>query len=159
MLSIVFGALVAVFSLVGILGNRGGGFRPDGISSRAWERYLDQIGTVSIALSALMLAMSIALIVIGTGQRRYKRWATKATMMWSAAALLFLVVQLIVNLTVMGPAMERVFADLGNSMVRDTALRFVKIGMFMSLVMYAPYPIVMLVAFRKPATVAAMDQD
>ena len=158
-LSIVFGSLVALFSLFGAIVNRGGGFKPQGISTGAWQRYLDEIATAAIAMSTLLAAMSIALIVIGVGQRGYKRWAGKASVVWALAALAFLAVQAVVNFAVMIPAMERVFADLPSAAVRSTATGAVKIGVFVSLAFYLPYPIILLVTFRKPATVAAMDQD
>lgn len=157
-LSIVFGSLAAAGTLFGLVTSGGSVFRPSGVSSAAWRHYLDQVGTVTMIMSAVMLAMSVALIVIGAGQRGYKRWAGKASVWWALAGLVILAIQLVVNLTVVAPAMERVFADLPR-MARETANAAGKVSAFLALALYVPYPIILLVTFRKPAVVAAMDQE
>ena len=75
-----------------------------------------------------------------------------------AAALVYLVVQLIVQLVVMLPAIDHLMADIGNRQFRDTMGMVMKVSIFSSVIFYAPYPIILLTAFRKPANVDAMDQ-
>lgn len=156
-LSIVFGSLAAFGQLIGLATSRGTLMRPEHVPSGAWRHYLDEIGTVSMTFGVLMLAMSIALIVIGTGQRNYKRWAGSASVWWGLAALLILVVQLIVNITVVLPAMDRLFEVLP-SHTRAVASAVAKVSLFGSMALYTPYPIILLTAFRRKHIVEAMDQ-
>jgi hypothetical protein len=159
-LSMVFGGLVAAMSLFGALAGKTFGTMMDTnrISKAAFERYLAEIHTATMTMSLLMAALSIALIYIGTGQRSYQRWAVRASIWWGIAALVFLVVQLIVQVAVVLPAIDRLMADIGNRQFRETMGMAMKVGIFGGMVFYAPYPILLIASFRKPANVEAMDQ-
>ncbi len=159
-LSMVFGGIVVALSLFGLLaGNSFSGMIDHShISKDAWNRYMSDVKGASMAMSGLMLAMSAALFYIGTGQRSYQRWAVRASVWWGIAAIAYLVLQLIVNLTVVLPAMDRLLEAVSSSRMRGTMSATMKIGVFSGLAFYLPYPIVMIVAFRKQANVDAMDQ-
>jgi hypothetical protein len=161
-LSIVFGSLVGLFSLFGLLGTgmmmgmpTGG---PPGFD-QSYEDFLDIVRVPNLINGVLMVGMSIALVVIGIGQVKYRRWAAQASVMWGAAALLVLVILAIVQLTMVAPAMEQFFADLAAADPEMPEFGFGRLmgmmGVF-SLAVYLPYPILMIVFFRKRPVVEAM---
>ncbi len=158
-LSMVFGGLVVATSLFGLLtsGRVGSFMHVDASQQPAFDRYVDEIHTPSMIVSATMLVMSIWLFVIGTGQRAYKRWAVKQSLAWGAVAILVVIGNFIVQLTVIMPALDR-FIDAishGASVPASGAMKF---GIVLGVGFYVPYPIVMLTSFRKPHIVEAMDQ-
>jgi hypothetical protein len=159
-LSIVFGSIVAVFSGFGVLFGTtlGGMMQPSGIQREAFERYSADIHTVSFANNLAMFVMSLLLIYIGGGQRKYAPWARTASVKWGLAALGWLMVFGIVTCTVVFPAMERFVAEIAGQLHGVPMGGIMKFSMLFVLVLYGPYPIILITAFRRPHIVAAMSE-
>lgn len=153
-LSIVFGALATLSSIGGFFG--ASIMKPPPGAGHAWDRYLQEIRPGQYINSALILVMSVILIVIGTGQLKYRRWAPKASIYWGIAAFVVLAVLFVVHLTITGPAMTRFFESQDGPMKAMGGMS--NTMAFMSLLLYTPYPIVLLVTFRKPNVVASMTE-
>lgn len=153
-LSIVFGALTALFQLFGVivskapLGDQG---------SAVAERFLEETATASLISGLLMLMMAVALIVIGAGQLSYKKWAAQASVIWGVVALLVVVVQAYLVFAVTGPATEALFRDM---VATDPSLPdlggVTQVAAKAALLLYLPYPILMIVYFRRAQVVQAM---
>ncbi len=170
-LSIIFGCLVVVTSLFGIASAFSGKpmFTPDMPGggegfARALEQFHRDTRWASLAQGLVMTVMSVALILIGNGQMKYRRWAAGASVKWGIVALLVLVGQAIVNFTIMGPAMDRYMKALIDAMPNSGSMPdlggvmggAMKFGLFAGLVVNAVYPILLIVTFRKPRNVDAM---
>jgi hypothetical protein len=155
-LSIVFGAIVTCFSTFNLVfGKALAGMQPSG-QREMMERFSAEVHGWSMAVSAVMTAMSLALLFIGIRQRAYKRSAVRASVVWGVVALLLLVGQVFVQLGVMLPAMERLMDSLPHGDLPMGGI--MKVSALLGLAFYVPYPIVMIVCFRKPTIVAVMDQ-
>ncbi|HEX7842887.1 MAG TPA: hypothetical protein VF469_35680 [Kofleriaceae bacterium] len=165
-LSIIFGAVVAAFSFFGAVGGAGmagmmtnmmKGLPGNADFSGAMADYLHAIRTPSLIQGLVFVGMSIWLIVLGVGQRRYRAWAARQSMLWGVAALVILVGVTVMYLTVIGPAAERMMEAIARHSNAPSPF-----GSFMSfaglggVIVYAPYPIILIVTFRKPAIVSAM---
>jgi len=157
-LSIVFGSIVSVLSLVNILVGKSLGLsmQPSHHQREVMEQFSAEVHGWSVAIGLVMLAMSVALVVIGTRQRAYKRSAVRASVIWGVLALAVLVFQVFVQLGVMLPAMERMIDSLPHNDLPMGPI--MKVSALFGLAFYAPYPIVMIMCFRKPSIVAVMDQ-
>jgi hypothetical protein len=82
----------------------------------------------------------------------------KASVIWGITALAFLVVNLFVQLTVIMPALERFIDAISHGNMTNPMGGIMKISAVVGLAFYAPYPIILIVAFRRPHNVQAMDQ-
>lgn len=161
MLSIVFGSLVAAMSALGLIAGKQMGMMMQGSESQKelLARFAEQTHGVSMFQSSVMLVMSLALIYIGVGQRKYMRWATGASVKWGVIALIYLVVNLVIQFTVVMPALDKFMAEMTHGLGSDVPIGgMMKIGQFIGVAMYAAYPIILISSFRKPHNVAAMDQ-
>jgi hypothetical protein len=161
MLSIVFGSLIAATSAFGLAAGKqlGSMMQHSGSQAEAYDRFISETHTVSMVQSSVFLIMSLALIYIGVGQRKYMHWALGATKKWAVVGLAFLVINLIMTLAVVSPAMDRFIADISHGLGTDIPMGgMMKVGSFMGVVLYAAFPIVLLSSFRKPQNVIAMDQ-
>jgi hypothetical protein len=160
-LSIVFGALIAFLSLIGLVAGKqfGSMMRVQPSQRDAFNAYLHEVHGASMAISTLMLVMSLILVAVGIGQRGYRRWAVQASVAWGIAALVVLVINAVVQFTVMIPALDRFIAAIthGGRIVVPMG-GIMKVSAIMGLVFYAPFPIILISAFRKAANVTAMDQ-
>jgi hypothetical protein len=162
-LSIVFGSIVAAFSVYGVFSSGGGGLRfTEGLPPRAIEaldRFVAETRVASTIQSGAFLIMSLALIWIGMQQRKYREVAVKASIVWGAIALVVLVAATFQQMFVFAPAMERfmdTLAEYGAPNIYAGGMG--KLISFLSLVLYAPYPIVLIVTFRKPQIVGVMKE-
>ena len=158
-LSMVFGGIVTALSLFNLLAGKAFTTMTVQAGQRAaFERYLDSLSGYTMVQSIVMLVMSIALVYIGTGQRGYKRWATGASVMWGLIALVVVVGQLIGAVAIALPALEVFARDIAHGGPGASAIIMsAKIGVFVGIAFYAPYPIILISSFRKPHNVAAMD--
>ncbi len=93
--SITSGCLFALFALNNIKSGASGNFEEMGMSS-AYANLL--LGVVSF-----FCASAVALVFIGIGQLKYKRWARVATLVWSICFLAFLAVTEVVIFAVIIP--------------------------------------------------------
>jgi len=167
-LSIIFGAIVAAFSFFGAVGGAGmAGMMtnlmkrlPGNANLTAMEDYLHAIRIPSLIQGLVFLAMSIWLIVLGVGQRRYRAWAARQSVTWSVIGLVVLVGAMVMHLAVIGPAAGRMMEEMMRH--TDPAMQnpfgpFIRFSGIFSIIFYAPYPIILIVTFRKPAVVSAMN--
>jgi len=158
-LSIVFGSIVTAFSLFGLVTARMNTDRLIAPSMReASAIYLAKLQPWATIVALVMVAMSVALIVIGIGQRRYRRWAQQGAVLWSCAALVVLMGLFAHQFLVTAPALDEFLRSLAT--FSDASL-FSGMGVglgFASLLLYAPYPIILLVMMRRPVVVAAMTE-
>jgi hypothetical protein len=159
-LSIVFGSIVGVFSLFGLLAGTQLGMmmQPDGSQREAFERYTSEIHGVGLANNAAFLVMSLVLLYIGTGQRKYARWAGAASVKWGMAALCWLAVFAVFHFTVVMPAMDRYLGAISHQLNGMPLGGIMKFSSVLAIAIYAPYPIILIATFRKPHIVAAMSE-
>lgn len=161
LLSIIFGALVVVNSLIALVAGKQFGTMAVQESQReAFGRYLAEVHDYTMATSVVMLLMAGALIAIGIGQRGYKRWAVKASVLWGMAGLAVVVAQAIGAFTVVLPALDRFTTEITSNVGLDSGafVAGAKIGAFLGIAFYVPYPLILILSFRKPHIVAAMDE-
>jgi hypothetical protein len=159
-LSMTFGGIIAALNLIGVLAGKqfNAMMKVEASQQEAFDQYLREVHNASLALGVVMLVMSIALFVIGTGQRGYKRWAVTASVAWGIAALVFLVINLFVQLTVILPALDRFIEAISHGNMPGQMNGIMKVSALLGLAFYAPYPIILIVAFRRPHNIQAMDQ-
>jgi hypothetical protein len=160
-LSIVFGAVVAGFSLLGLLGVSQSLATMTNPKANAdiVRDYLDAIRTPTMIQSFVFVAMSTWLLVLGVGQRRYRRWAARQSVLWAAIALVVLVGVVITNIVVLGPAAQRMMDETMRASHLPHAIGAMTrwLGL-LGIVFYVPWPIILLATFRQPKIVAAMNQ-
>lgn len=162
-LSIIFGSIVAALSFFGAIGGAGMATMmmrglPENTGVSAMHDYLDAIRVPSLIQSLVLVGMSVWLIFLGLGQRRYRAWAARQSVVWGAVALAVLVGMFLMAVLVTGPAAERMMeAMAAHSGVRNPMGAFTRVAGILGVLFYLPYPIILIVAFRKPATIAAMN--
>jgi hypothetical protein len=158
-LSIVFGSIVAVLSAVNVLFGRalGLGMQQHASQREVMERFSAEVHGWSVAVGLVMLAMSVALLLLGVQQRAYKRSAVRASVIWGIVALVVLVGQVFVQFAVMMPAMEHMLDSLPHTELPMGSI--MKVSAVFGLVFYVPYPIVLIACFRKQSIVSVMDRD
>jgi hypothetical protein len=110
-------------------------------------------------LTIAMLLMSIALIFIGIGQRRYRRWAQLASVTWGWLGLIILAFQFAFWLNVVSPALDTFMESLSLFHGKGSLLSgFSNSFGFISLFLYAPYPILLIILMGRPSIVRSMSQ-
>ena len=157
MLAIVFGVVVATFSLMSLAS--GGRLSADDSAypAEAAAAFSAATRPATIGTSLIMVAMSLTLAVIGGGLRRYERWALASAVRWSLGALAIVAALAYVNAAVVGPAAATLFASATDPALADMEPVMRWAGLFTALV-YAPFPLVLLTQLRKPAIARALDQ-
>ena len=176
-LSIIFGSLVLLGGLLGACGGLIGrsfgklgqlGQKVGGQEGEMLERMMTHMGSIYSAIgvqSLIFAAMSGWLLAIGIGQLRYRRWARGQTVYWSAVALVVLVGVVLLNVLWIGPAYEAMFADLQKAtpsgalpsqFTSSFGSWFGGTSGVMTVLLYAPYPVLMLIYFTREAVRAAM---
>jgi len=124
---------------------------------RAFEEFHRSTRMATLLHGLVMVGMSIALIIIGSGMVKYRRWASGAAVTWGIAGLVVIAATFVMNIVVLGPAMERLMEE----MMRDAPVRMnmggmMKIGLYTGPIINAVWPILLIVTFRKPHIVEAM---
>ncbi|MGH2720954.1 MAG: hypothetical protein ACRDJO_05045 [Actinomycetota bacterium] len=164
-LSIVFGGIVALFTLFNVIAGAAPDFGAMGdvgmfdsaTVAEAEEQFADDTRTTSLVGGLLNLAMAVSLVFIGIGQFKYRKWAAPASVKWGIVALLVLAVDAVIQFTVTLPAMEALFTSLMASEPDLPDVRgIVKAASIIPLLLKLPYPIILITIFRKPKVVAAM---
>jgi len=114
-LSIIFGSLTAVFSLVGMAmgpmfaklahftDNLPGQSETQRAQLAASQASLAHMTSYLVVSSAFWVAMSIALIVVGVGLYRRRAWARRATVAWAVVALVLVVGSFVFTVAWMQP--------------------------------------------------------
>jgi hypothetical protein len=135
-----------------------GMMNPGNVDHSVMQDYLHAIRTPSLIQSLFYVAMSVWLICLGVGQRRYRAWAARQSVIWGVVGLVFLVGVVVTYLTVIGPAAQRMMDEVmrHSGMMKGfgSIMRWAGIS---GIVFYVPYPIILIVVFRKPAIVSAMN--
>ena len=163
-LSIVFGSLVGLYSLFGLFSTELMMGMPSGPEAEEFDDifgdFMEQARVPQLITGVLMVGMSAALIAIGIGQVKYRRWAAQASVLWGVAALVVLVIIGVLQVTMLGPAFQAFFDEITAADPEAPSLAgFGSVaGAFslISLAIYLPYPILMIVFFRKRPVVEAM---
>jgi hypothetical protein len=100
-------------------------------------------------------AMALALVWIGWGQRRYRRWAVAASQRWGAIAALLLLANVPTTMFVVVPIHDRFVAAVGAQAYPYHFPYFVLVG---TIIVQGAFVVWTVRTFRKPEVVAAMDQ-
>jgi hypothetical protein len=121
----------------------------------ALAQYTADTRAASLPTYVAALAMAIALTWIGLGQRRYRRWAVRASLRWAALAVLLLVANTLMIVFVHRAIHDRFVAAVGEAAYPYHFPFFVLaigIGLQGAFVFWTVR------TFRKPEVVAVMDQ-
>jgi hypothetical protein len=163
-LSIVFGAVVAAMAFFGMITSGSGMMAafmnkmPAG--GAAMSDYPHAIRTPTLIQNGMLVVMSVWLIFIGFGQRGYRASAARQSVAWGVIALFVVAIMAVTAFTVLGPAMSRMMEELQRIQPGPNPMRGIDgvmgFAAALGVAFYAPYPIILLVTFRKPAVVAAM---
>lgn len=157
-LAVVFGWITATFAAMTLLnGGRVGGTSDDNFPAEALAAFTDATQAANLGLNLILITMSVTLVFIGAGLRRYERWAGRAAARWSLGALVLVGAIAYVNGVVIGPAAEALFATADDRELAEMApaMRWAGLG---SVAIYAPFPIVLVAFLRRARFVAALDQ-
>lgn len=164
LLSIIFGSVVGAFSFFGLIGGSAGlaGMMLRGMpntgSMSAMQDYLEAIRVPSMIHSLVFVAMSAWLLALGVGQRRYRAWAARQSVLWGVLGLVAIAGVCVMQFAVIGPAAERMFAEMSHhARMTGGVGAITRMATLLGLAFYLPYPIIMIVTFRKPDIVAAMN--
>jgi hypothetical protein len=184
-LSIVFGSLMAAwkaFSLLvqGLVSNFLGGMgqmmkdlprqpgAPDPTAvfdgmKNMMQNLMHQLAPYTYAVEGGKILMSIALVVIGYGLYKRLDWGRTGAIGWSVLALLFIVFELVVQLTVVMPRMNAAMQDFyarlpgGLGAQQAAMMNAMSSGpqavstVVMTILFLAPYPIVLLALCGRPS--------
>jgi len=126
-------------------------------SVRAWTAVFAPSGIAVAALSA-------ALVVIGVGQLRYRKWARRAAVVWAIVALSVLVAMAVAFVAVVGPAQAEAMRVIKQAQrLKDASPPSEDFGTIFSLSMVAmlamflaPYPIVVVALSTRRYVAEAM---
>jgi hypothetical protein len=165
-LSIVFGSIILFFSFFGLLGllvpllasHAPPSSRPeDAVMLTAISRIYGSMG----GISALLSVMSALLLGLGIGQIRYRRWAAAWSVRWAVVALGAVVVMALVTATFFSSFLDLIGSVPGSNPNAAAGARQAgwAIGVvygFMTVLFYAPYPLVLLVFFSRRDVRTAM---
>ena len=94
-----------------------------------------------------LLVMSGALIVLAVGQRRYRRWARWASVVWGALGLLLLATAIIFNYAVVQPAWEAILDGALTGGAEQSSPGWSGV---LKYVLFVPFPIAMILVFVGP---------
>jgi hypothetical protein len=166
-LSMVFGSLVALYSLVGLaFSTLGASFMNDlaaqsqTLSVRAgqpdprvmfghMQELNKQLAPYNDGLTLAKVLFSVALIVIGYGLYKGRRWGRSGALAWGALAFVELAAEAIVRLGYIQPRVEAVMKEvLASSPNPAMAGMMSTIGAtstVLGVLFYAPFPLVLLV--------------
>ena len=171
-LSIIFGSLVALYSGFNLVFSSFSGSLMSGMGQLAANaprrpgqpdptllfnklgEAMKSVMPYTTALMAGKVLFSIALIAIGYGLYKRMRWSRTGAIGWGALALVFLVAELIVTISVIQPrvnaAMQEVFrgmpaGDAGAAMMQAMQGSQSAVTIVVNLVLYSPFPILLLI--------------
>jgi hypothetical protein len=178
-LSIIFASLMLFFSAMGLLATaatstmeRGIGISsPDSDKTEQLNAVMRPMAKVykGIGLQSLILfLMSALLLAIGIGQLRFRAWAGRWSVYWGVAGLVCVGLLVAISLLVISPAYGELFESaarlkpqtdgqpaLPPSMGGLTAV-FGGTFAVLSVIVYAPYPALMLLFFTRERVRASM---
>jgi hypothetical protein len=165
-LSMVFGGLVALYSLVGLaFSTLGASFmndlashskslpakpgQPDPTVMFSHMQELNrQLAPYTDALALSKVVFSLALVIIGWGLYKRRRWGRSGAIAWGALALVELAAEAIVRLGYIQPrveaAMTAAMASLPNPAAAQMMSTIGATGIVLGVFFYAPFPLVLL---------------
>lgn len=162
-LSLVFASLSIAGSVIGLLSaglmsslSQGSGLS-DSRMGDAMARYMEAIRPITTVNTLIFVILSAALLFIGIGQRNHRAWARVWSIRWGIAALVALAVVLTLHFTFVSPALAEYARDLaggGTNMPMTGA--FAQVTSLVSFALYVPFPIILIVSYRKPHIAASM---
>lgn len=175
-LSMVFGGLVAAWSLFGLLtqsmvkdfsGTFGSAMmklgppRPGAPDPQAMmaemTKMMEALTPYVYTLTGGMLAMSLLLGVVGYGLYRRQAWSRPAALLWAAGALAFIPFQLYVQLAIVMPRTQAMMAaafhndKLTAGMMDSFAGMQTGITVVTHILFYAPFPVILLILMGRPS--------
>lgn len=164
-LSMIFGSLVAFFSLVQLGLSAAGPMLTEKVQQLQEARHdpkaqalkpmldkeqqtLRELRPYNDGLVGGKLLLSVVLIAVGAGMYKRRRWSRSGALTWSALALLFLVGELLVRITIIQPRTKAIVAEM-MAQAPNPALRALPdaqgaIAIILLLALFAPYPLVLL---------------
>jgi hypothetical protein len=177
-LSIIFASIVLFFGLFASCGGflaqgftKVGQLAPrDNPHAQEIQETLSVVSSIytAIGFQGLILAvMSSILLAVGVGQMRYRRWAARWTIYWAAAALVAIGGMVAISFFIIGPAYQRMFLALAKaspsgampmSFTSSMSSIFGGSSGLLTILFYAPYPILLLIFFSRDHVRAAMDR-
>jgi hypothetical protein len=176
-LSIIFASIVLLFSSMGMLATLAtsaasniGKIVPDADKAAEVTTMMQPMAKVyqGIGLqSAILFVMSALLLAIGIGQLRYRAWAQRWSVYWGAAGLACVGLMVAISLLIIAPAYAQFFESLSHMKPQGDGQAAVPsmgpmAGMFggtfavMSVIVYGPYPALMLLFFTRDRVRASM---
>jgi hypothetical protein len=178
-LSIIFASLMLFFSAMGLLAtaatssmeNLGSASSGDGEKAEQISAVMRPMAKVyrGIGLQSLILfVMSALLLAIGIGQLRFRAWAARWSVYWGVAGLVCVGLLVAISLLVISPAYGELFESAARLKPQTDgqpalppsmgALTAVFGGTFalLSVIVYAPYPALMLMFFTRYRVRASM---
>jgi hypothetical protein len=171
-LSMIFGGLIAAYATFNLIFSRFSSSLMSGMGQLAanaprrpgqpdpslmFSKLGEVVKTILPYTTALMagkLLFSLALIGVGYGLYKRRRWARSGALGWSALALVFLGSELMVTIGVIQPrmnaAMQEVFramphGDPGAAMMQAMQGSQGVVTIAINLLLYAPFPILLLI--------------
>jgi hypothetical protein len=166
-LSMIFGGLVSLYSLFGLLsqsmvkGFTGGltaamqnlgpprpGQPDPAAMMQAMTQLIDDLKPYTYAISGGFLIMSLALIAIGWGLYKRQSWSRPAALLWAACALVFLPFSIYINVGVVMPRTAEItnmyMGQMKMAGFMDSMMSMQKtITIVSHIIFYAPYPIIL----------------
>jgi hypothetical protein len=169
-LSIIFASLTLAMTALGGLTTSAmqgstGAMATSGAVGQAMARYQEAIRVPTYVNMAVLVVLSIALLMLGIGQVGYRRWAASLSAVWGALALVALGGMIAMSVVVLAPAKDAMLAELARGVGggREAMIQravFSSIGgswiAYLSLLPYAPYPLVLLLFFTRAKVRASM---
>jgi len=145
----------------------GQGMTDPDAAATAYNAFYQNTFGASMVSAGILGGMSLALLVIGFGQLRFRRWARRWSVIWGWAALGSLVVMLALTFLIVHPASERMAEAMSkaaptgslNHHFYATVAPLISgwLTAAMTIASYAPYPILLIKIFSGPRVKASMD--
>jgi hypothetical protein len=163
-LSIIFGSLIGLYSLMLVAagGVMGASFSElsldDHPQHAAFKAMADNVTLLYTVQGLAFTIMSFWLLFLGIGQVRYKPWARRMSVTWGVIALVVLVGVAVLQFIIV-PQMFQSMRELGPPGGAGMALGQTMAGAtaLVTVVLFAPYPIILIAMFRRPVVIAAME--
>lgn len=175
-LSIIFSSMVLLGSSLGLLGTVAssalegmGNMVNDADKAAEINAMVAPMARVYQGLgleSLILFLMSALLLAIGIGQLRYRAWARRWSVYWAVAGLACVVLLVVISMLIVSPAyadlldgLSRIKPQNGEApMPQMGALSGMVGGVFavMAIVLYTPYPALMLLFFTREHVRASM---
>jgi hypothetical protein len=179
-LSIIFASVVLLFAAFGLLGTAATS-AASSMGSEAPASDPDKAAEVAAMMqpmvkvysgigyeSLILFVMSAALLVIGIGQLRFRAWACRWSVYWGVAGLVCVGLMVAISLLIISPAYADLFEAMGR--LKPNADGGAELGAGMSslsavfggtfavlcVILYAPYPALMLMFFTRERVRASM---